>query len=162
MISTSKFYNDNRTDEAVDDDLRSYVLNEQIDDIIIYRDSVATIVTHTDGEGYFLLNNCWLEKGRWVNGGQCLAEDKNKAEDMIKAQLPMTLYNLPRIDIVNSVPDDVTLFVDFLSDVTTSPEDFVLDMLVSHKLVINGEYHRRKVSWDMLKRLVSSAEFPDI
>lgn len=53
-------------------------------------------------------------------------------------------------------------FVNFLSNVNTTPEEFMLDMLVSHKLVINGEYHRRKVSWDMLKNLISLPEFPDI
>lgn len=162
VISTSKLYNKNREDEEVDDGFRSYVLNEQIDYIITYRDSVATIVTHTDGEDCFLLNNCWLEKGRWVNGGQGIAENINEVENLLAVQLPMTLNNLPRIDIINNIPDDVTPFVDFLSDVTTSPEAFVLDMLASHKLVINGECHRRKVSWDMLKRLVSTAEFPDI
>lgn len=33
-------------------------------------------------------------------------------------------------------------------------------MLSSHKVVVNGEYHRRKVSWDMLKRLIAMPKFP--
>ncbi|MCI9284799.1 MAG: hypothetical protein HFJ91_03140 [Muribaculaceae bacterium] len=161
-ISTSKFYDENAPDESVDDELRTYVLNEHVDYIVTYRDSVASIVTHTDGEDLVLLNNCWLENGRWVNGGQALADDKNDAQDKLLEQLPETLYNLPRIDIMNSVPQDVTPFVDFLSGVTSSPEEFMLDMLATHKLVINGEFHRRKVSWDMLKRLISHPGFPDI
>lgn len=36
----------------------------------------------------------------------------------------------------------------------------MMDMLSTHRLVINGEYHRRKVSWDMLKRLIALPEFP--
>lgn len=56
-ISTSKFFNDsNAPDETVDDDFRNYVLNGTIDAIVSYRDSVAALVTHTDGEDLYLLN----------------------------------------------------------------------------------------------------------
>lgn len=161
-ISTSKFSNENIPDVVVDDELRSSVMDEQIDHILTYRDSVAAIVTHTAGEDYVLLNYCWLENGQWVNGGQDIADDNNDAQDKLLKQLPLALYKLPRIEIINNVPKDVTPFVDFLSDVTTSPEAFILEMLASHKLVINGEYHRRKVSWDMLKRLISHPGFSDI
>lgn len=161
-ISTSKFDFESASDEEVDEGLRSYVQNEQIDYILTYRDSVGCVITHNEGEDFVLLNNCWLENGRWVNGGQGLADDLNDARNILLRQMPTTLYNLPRIDIIKNVPDDVTPFVDFLSDVKTSPEDFIIDMLRSHKLVINGEIHRRKVSWDMLKRLISSPEFPEV
>ncbi len=161
-ISTSKYYNKTWNDEVVNEAYRSNVLNEQIDYIVTYRDSVACIVSHINGEDIPLLNNCWLENGRWVNGGQGFANNANDAQDKILRQLPVTLYNLPRIDMIRNVPDDVVPFVDFLSGVTTSPEAFILNMLASHKLVINGEYHRRKVSWDMLKRLINLPDFPDI
>lgn len=160
-ISTSKFYDENAPDEVVDEALRSYVLNEQIDYIVTYRDSVGCIVTHTDGQGFVLLNNCWLENGQWVNGGQGMADDADEAKEKLFDQLPLALYNLPRIDIIENVPSDVTPFVNFLSDVRETPERFMLDMLRSHKLVINGEYHRRKVSWDMLKKLISLPEFAE-
>lgn len=161
-ISSSKLYNPNAEDDVVDEDLRSYVLNEHIDYIVTYRDSVGCIVTHTDDEDIVLLNNCWLENGRWVNIGQDIADDTNEAQDKLLRQMPMALYNLPRIEIINNVPNDVTPFVKFLSNVNASPEEFMLNMLASHKLVINGEYHRRKVSWDMLKNLISHPEFPDV
>lgn len=159
-ISTSKFLFPD-TEDPVDDDFRSYVLNEQIDCIVTYRDSVACIVTYTDGEDILLLNNCWLENGRWVNTGQNMADNLDDAQEELLKQLPLALYNLPRIDIINNLPEDVTPFADYISDITVSPEAFLLDMLASHKLVINGEYHRRKVSWDMLKRLIDLPEFPD-
>ncbi len=161
-ISTSKFYDENASDNVVDDHLRSYVLNEYIDYIVTYRDSVAVIVTHSDGEDFVLLNNCWVENGRWVNGGQGLADDYAAADAQVFEQLPNTLYNLPRIDVIKNVPDDVSPFVESLSSVTTSPEDFLLEMLASHQLVINGEIHRRKVSWNMLQRLISRPEFPEV
>lgn len=34
-------------DEVIDDDFRNYILNENIDFIVTYRNSVASIVTHS-------------------------------------------------------------------------------------------------------------------
>lgn len=162
LISTSMFnYNEDVPDDIVDDALRNAVLNETIDYIVTYRDSVASIVTHTDGDDFLLLNNCWLEDGRWVNRGQGLADDWADAQEQLSRQMPEALYNLPRVAVINNMPKDVKPFVDYISNVTLSPEDFLLEMLASHKVVINGEYHRRKVSWDMLKRLIAKPEFPE-
>lgn len=62
-ISTSMFdFSADVPDEVIDDDFRNYILNERIDYIVTYRDSVASVVTHNDGEEFVLLNNCWLEK----------------------------------------------------------------------------------------------------
>ncbi|MDE5657772.1 MAG: hypothetical protein K2I25_01815 [Muribaculaceae bacterium] len=161
-ISTSKFYNDpNAPDEIVDEDFHNYVLNETIDAIVSFRDSVAAIVTHTEGEDLYMLNYCWIEDGRWVNGGQGMAHNLNEAEDKLLTDLPFHHSNLPRITQIKDIPTDISPFVDFLSHVDTSPEQFMLEMLRSHKLVINGEYHRRKVSWDVLKNLIALPDFAE-
>ncbi|MDO5394540.1 MAG: hypothetical protein Q4F07_01100 [Bacteroidales bacterium] len=161
-ISTSKFFNDpNAPDETVDDDLRNYVLNETIDAIVCYRDSVAALVTHTDGEDLYMLNYCWIEDDRWVNGGQGMADNLSEAEEKLLTDLPFHYKNLPRIAQINNLPTDIYPFVDFLSHVDTNPEQFMLEMLRLHKLVINGEYHRRKISWDMLKRLIALPDFAE-
>ncbi len=160
-ISTSKFSFDSAApDEAVDDARRDYIMDEHIDCIVSYRDSVAAIVTHHDGEDYVLLNYCWIEDGRWVNGGQGLADDIEAARAQLSRNLPRHFENLPRIAMIKAVPQDVAPYADFLQGVTASPEQFLLDMLASHRLVINGEYHRRKVSWDMLQRLIALPDFP--
>lgn len=161
-ISTSMFdYSADVPDEEVDDAMRDYILDENIDFIVTYRDSVASVVTHSEGEGIVLLNNCWLENGRWVNRGQGLADDFGDAEELLMKQLPEALYNLPRIAIINDLPDDVEPFLDYISEAELSPEEFLLEMLKTNKVVINGENHRRKVSWDMLKRLISLPDFPE-
>ncbi|MDE6437142.1 MAG: hypothetical protein K2K69_06515, partial [Muribaculaceae bacterium] len=87
-ISSTMFdYSDDVPDEVLDDDFRNYILNENIDFIVTYRDSVASIVTHSDGEDIVLLNNCWLENGKWVNIGQGIADELSNAEDVILKQL---------------------------------------------------------------------------
>lgn len=161
-ISTSMFdFSANIPDQVVDENFRNYVLNEKIDYIVTYRDSVASVVTHSDGEDYVLTNSCWLEDGRWVNRGQGIADNWDDAQKQLFEQLPEALYNLPRVAVINALPTDVTLFLSYISDVKLSPEHFLLEMLSTHKLVINGEYHRRKVSWDMLMRLISLSDFAD-
>ncbi|MDE6416718.1 MAG: hypothetical protein K2K68_06820 [Duncaniella sp.] len=161
-ISSSMFdYSANVPDEIITDDFRNYVLNEHIDYIVTYRDSVASIITHNEGEDIVMLNNCWLENGKWVNRGQGVADDLNKAEDALFIQLPEALYDLPRIAVINDLPGDVTPFLAYISEVELSPEMFLLEMLKTNKIVISGEYHRRKVSWDMLKRLIELPDFSD-
>lgn len=161
-ISTSMFdFSTDVPDEVINDDLRNHILNEKIDYVVTYRDSVASIVTHNEGEDFVLLNNCWLENGKWVNRGQGMADNWADAQEQLLEQLPEALYNLPRIDVINDLPEDVTPFLNYVSDIKMSPEDFLLEMLSSHKVVINGEHHRRKVSWDMLKRLIAKPDFPE-
>lgn len=161
-ISSSKFdYSADVPDEFVDDDLRNYILTENIDFIVTYRDSVASIVTHSDGEDMYMLNNCWLENGQWVNRGQGIADDLHDAEKILSEQLPEALYNLPRIAVINDFPEDVAPFLAYISEEKLSPENFLLEMLKTHRVVINGEYHRRQVSWDMLKRLISLPDFSE-
>lgn len=161
-ISSSMFdFSADVPDEFVDNDLRNYILNENIDFIVTYRDSVASIVTHSDGEDMVMLNNCWLENGKWVNRGQGIADDLHDAEKVLSEQLPEALYNLPRIAVINNFPEDVAPFLAYISEVELSPEMFLLEMLKTHRVVINGEYHRRQVSWDMLKRLISLPDFSE-
>lgn len=161
-ISSSMFdFSADVPDEVIDEDFRNYILNENIDYIVTYRDSVASIVTHSDGEDIVLLNNCWLENGKWVNRGQSMADDFSCAEEELFKQLPEALKNLPRIAVINDLPDDVSPFLAYISEVELSPEMFLLEMLKTNKIVVNGEIHRRKVSWDMLKRLIALPDFPD-
>lgn len=161
-ISTSKFMFDaDAPDRDTDDNIRNYVLNETIEEIVTYRDSVAAILTRPDGDDMILINNCWIEDGRWVNGGQGLAENIEEARDAVRTNLPKHYARLPRIERIRELPEDITPFVDFLAGEQSSPERFLLDMAATHKLVINGELHRRKVSWDMLKRLIRLPDFSD-
>lgn len=161
-ISTSKFMFDrNAPDRVPADYIRDYVLDETIEEIITYRDSAASIITHPVGENRILFNTCWIENGRWVNGGQGIAEDIDGARKIAYESLPAHYGRIQRIERIRQIPEDASPFVRYLSGIKTSPERYLLDKASSHKLVINGEYHRRKVSWDMLKRLIRLPKFPD-
>lgn len=161
-MSTSKFELDTCVgDELVDETLRQRILDEKVVKIITYKDSVAAIVTE-DADGWLLLNQTWMENGQWVNGGQGLAENMEDADRQLRERLPVLCRDIPRIEEVSSLPTDVKPFADYLRTQTLSPEDFVLQQIATHTLVINGEYHRRKVSWDMLRRLIALPDFPKV
>ncbi|MDE6125811.1 MAG: hypothetical protein K2G30_02545 [Muribaculaceae bacterium] len=161
-ISSGKFrFDPGVPDLEVGDDVRRMVLGEEIEAVVTYRDSVAAVVIREDPD-YLLLNYCWLEDGRWVNGGQAIADDMAEARGMLSAELPRRLADIPRIAAVESVPTDIAPFARFAAGVRETPEEFLLRQLKSHRLVINGELHRRKVSWDMLRRLAAMPEFPAV
>lgn len=158
-ISSVKFGNDsNAPDEEVSVDVKDYVFNDKIDFIAIYRDSVASIITQ-DSPNFYLITNCWIENGRWVNGGQTFAQGKTEMEEKIIAELENNYANLLRIPLIANTPVSAAPFAAYISTVTTSPEAYLLDKLGKYRIVINGEYHRRKVSWDMLKRLITLPDF---
>lgn len=161
-MSTAKFEMDtNVADKSVSEAARQRFLNEKINKIITYKDSVAVIVTET-ASGRFMLNHTWKENGKWVNGGQGMAKNMEEADKQLKENMPIQCRDIPRIEAMHSLPTDVKPFADYLRTQTLSPEDFVLQQIATHKLVINGEYHRRKVSWDMLRRLIALPDFPKV
>ena len=160
-ISTAKFELDTcATDEIIDAAKRQRILDEKIVKIVIYKDSVAAIVTEYDD--WLLFSYTWIENGKWVNGGQGIAENMEDADRQLKENMPILYRDLPRIKAITNLPTDAKPFVNYLKRQTLSPEEFVLKQIATHILVINGEYHRRKVSWDMLRRLIAQPDFSSV
>jgi len=147
-------------DVAVDSAKKQRILDEKIVKIVIYKDTVAAIVTEYGD--WQIFSYTWIENGKWVNGGQGLAENMEDTDRQLKENMPNIYRDLPRIKAISTLPSDTRPFVDFLKRQTLCPQDFLLQQIATHKLVINGEYHRRKVSWDMLRRLIALPDFPKV
>ena len=161
-ISTAKFGLDTcAIDRVIDPKAKQKILDEKIVKIVVYKDSAAAIITEYN-DSMLILNHTWIENGKWVNGGQGLAENMEDAEKQLQERLPKLCRNVRRIEEVSKLPLDTKPFTDYLKQQTLSPEEFVLQQISTHRLVINGEYHRRKVSWDMLRRLVALPDFPKV
>lgn len=161
-MSTVKFELDTcEVDVVVDSAKKQRILDEKIIKIVIYKDSVAAIVTEYS-ENWQIISYTWIENGKWVNGGQGMAEGMESTDRQIKENLPILYHDLPRIKEITTLPTNTKPFTDFLEKQNLSPEKFVLQQIANHKLVINGEYHRRKVSWDMLRRLIALPDFPKV
>ena len=50
-------------------------------------------------------------------------------------------------------------FVGYLKKNGQAPKNFILDKLSNHQLVIYGEAHKRKASWDLLKSVINEPSF---
>ncbi len=160
-ISSSKFgFDSGMADSPVSQEVRRGIFAEEVVSVVSYRDSVAAVIVR-EAPDYLLLNYCWIENGRWVNGGQDLADDSADMERVLMRKMPRMYADLPRIERVRKLPESVAPFAAFLAGIDESPEEFLMRKLSEHRLVINGEIHRRKVSWDMLRRLIAMPEFPE-
>lgn len=160
-MSSAKFELDTcATDEVVDATKKQRILDEKIVKIVIYKDSVAAIVTEYGD--WLIFSYTWIENGKWVNGGQGMAENMEGTDRQLKESLPTFYQDLPRIKAIMTLPTETKPFIDYLIRQKLSPEEFVLQQIATHKLVINGEYHRRKVSWDMLRRLITLPNFTEV
>ena len=54
---------------------------------------------------------------------------------------------------------DTVNFFDYLKKNGQEPQKYILDKLKNHKLVIYGEIHKRKASWDLLKSIIKEPSF---
>ena len=160
-ISTMKFQLDPNVADRPVSDYKKQLYDELILKQVTYRDTVAAIVSKNANDWY-IFTYTWIENGKWVNGGQGMAFAESEADSLLTLYLPERYRDLDRIEAIAAIPSDTMPFVDFLKRQSDSPEQFLLNQLRTHKLVINGELHRRKVSWDMLIRLVADASFPDV
>lgn len=143
----------------VSDNETETCLETEILEIITYKDSVAIVINRSEPDllGLYLTV---LENGRWVNNGDDLSNGSDGRINYLINRMPTILTDVPRREKISVTPD-VSNFVDFLSTRIDNPENYLMKKLIEHKLVINGEYHRRKVSWDMLQRLIDNPQFPE-
>ena len=120
-ISTFQFnLSQNRPDEDISDHTKQYILNDQIKGIIAYCDSAASVISYNESDNLFFINYCWIEDGKWVNGGQNLASTEDEVLDIVIKDLPIQYANIPRIALIKQKPSNVKPFYDFISAIRQS------------------------------------------
>ncbi|MCL1933832.1 MAG: hypothetical protein FWF53_08515 [Candidatus Azobacteroides sp.] len=147
-------------DEKTTAEFKSELLNQEITEMITYHDSIAVVIyPYRDSDYKFRVLN--LEEGIWVNAGENMGGPGLKAvEDKIRDYLPLYLLEVRRTVIILNTPTDTIAFVNYLKKNGEPPKQFLLEALTEHKLVIYGERHREKLSWQLLKDLVNDPVFP--
>ena len=80
-------------DVAVDSAKKQRILDEKIVKIVIYKDTVAAIVTEYGD--WQIFSYTWIENGKWVNGGQGLAENMEDTDRQLKENMP-NIYGIFR------------------------------------------------------------------
>jgi len=137
------------------------LLNSTIEEVIIYKDSVGFITRKVSNLPGFPIGCSQLEDGKWKGTGEDYCPDENLTDvhQYIEGKATSGLLRLRRYDRQTIVSTDTLAFVDYLQQHRSNPKDYLLDKLANHPLVIYGEIHRRKISWDFLKKVINDPEF---
>jgi uncharacterized iron-regulated protein len=144
----------------VPENIRSKYLNTIIKEIITYKDSIACVISQVRDSLYSIRWLC-LENGNWVNNGEDGRRSIEESNHFFQEFAEENMKTLRKINVFSSSPKDTSSFITYIKEYGQNPKDFLLDKLGKYKLVMYGEIHRRKVSWDFLEEVVSDKRFID-
>ena len=144
--------------EEVSEKYKNINLNSTILEVIMYHDSIAGIITQYSDSSFSIeyfekTNNRW-----WYLGG----DPYNSLSDCRKQFFKYAssfLSELHRAAITAKIPKDTVQFIDFLKNRAYNPNEFLIKKLKEHKLVMYGEIHHRKTSWDFCRQILNDKKF---
>jgi len=145
-------------DSPVSDQSKSRFLETIVKEIIYYKDSIACAISEVR-DSLYSIRSFSLENGRWIQGG----EDERKTIDKSRKQFEKYANNdlqlLRKTVAFARIPTDTISLILYLREKGQNPEEFLLSKLKKYKLVMYGEIHRRKTSWDLLREVVNDKRF---
>jgi hypothetical protein len=139
-----------------------WMLNCDIEQIAIYKDSIGLVFRKDDtAPDCYAVGMSQLENKKWLGLGEdiCYAKDRNEAVQCIENKAVAAINNLRKFDRLKAVSTDTIAFIDYLKTNGKEPVNYLLDKLKKHPLVIYGEFHFRKNSWELLRKLIKLPEF---
>ncbi|MCD7935319.1 MAG: hypothetical protein LUG98_00505 [Tannerellaceae bacterium] len=161
-ISTYQFaagFDPDAPNREVSPETQEAILNYVVEEMVIYKDSAAAVLTYDPAESEYRINLSRLEDGIWVNMGLDFRRTLEACRERLPFFLETGYSRIPVIARVKQKPADVGVFVEYIQKNGQSPVEFVLGALAEKKIVIYGEYHRRKVSWDLLREVIRDPRF---
>ena len=158
------FPKENTPDAIVQEETKEKLLNTKINEIVIYKDSVAGIITDPPAKSTFtlpmqIITYLTLEEGKWLNAGENLGNDIDDALLKFKEDAPKQLEKIHQIIKLKNVSKDTASFVNYLKENSKEPKQFMLQSLAEHKIVVYGELHRREASWELMKIVIDDPNF---
>ena len=147
------------SDKDVNETNKMRMLNGIIKEVIVYNDSIACMITQIDST-YYSIRMLGFEDGKWLNIGEDMGRGLENSREVFYAKAPKVLSRFHRSLEVKSVSTDTLAFVNYVKQHGVEPKDFLLEALTNHSLVIYGEFHRRKVSWNFLTNVLLDPRFP--
>ncbi|MDR1984042.1 MAG: hypothetical protein LBQ28_04370 [Prevotellaceae bacterium] len=138
------------------------LLNSEIEQMITYKDSIGLVfrLDKNDPGGYFVGTSRW-ENGKWLGSGEdvCYKKSMNETTQYIEDKSVENLNRLRKYYLQKIVSTDTLAFINYLKQHGGNPKTYLLEKLTTYPLVIYGEIHRRKPSWDFLKSLIRDPDF---
>ncbi len=151
----------NKKDSKPDNAVRDMILNRNIYELINYKDSVAGIISDHKG-GKYLIGFVRFENGKWKNAGEDIRNTIEEARGHFTRRADEQLKISIRLDALQHISSDTLSFISFIKENQKSPEEFILSALAGYPLVIYGETHFRRISWDLMKSLINNPAFPEL
>ena len=151
----------NAPDIEIKKDKRDALLQTRIREIIIYKDSVAGLITDYLQPPMCIITYLSLEDGKWLNAGEGLGNDLIDAREKFKDNSKTFLQFIYRTIEFKTVSTDTSSFINYLKKNGKTPKEFVLQSLMNNKIVVYGEIHRRKSSWDLMKSIINDPRFAE-
>lgn len=145
-------------DSKVKEDNKSKILETTIKEILIYKDSISCAISEIR-DSLYSIRSFYLENDKWVNGGEDGRNNMEESRLCFEKNAEQHLQMLRRTVAFSNVPVDTTSFIKYLNVNGHNPKEFVLDKLNKYKLVMYGEIHRRKASWDFLQGVAKDKRF---
>jgi hypothetical protein len=140
--------------------VKERLLNRIIKEVIVYKDSIACMITKIDTSNY-VIRWLYFEDNKWLNAGSDQRNSIEEARKLFNTYAHESLMELRRSHEVKKVSTDTLTFVNFVKQYGAEPKEFLLKALANHPLVIYGEIHHRKVSWDLLSSLLTDPRFTE-
>jgi hypothetical protein len=119
------------------------------------------VVTKID-TNYYSMRVIGLEDGKWLNIGEDGRNSLESTREKFYTCAPNDLKQLRMSNVVRLVSTDTLAFINYVKQNGIEPKEFLLEVLTNHPLVIYGEIHRRKISWDFLSSVIFDTRFPEI
>lgn len=148
----------NTPDAKITEEKKDRLLNSTIKEVIVYKNTIACVVSDYI-DSLCLIRFMSLENGKWLNAGEDLGNGLTDARQIFIKKSSNFLTFLQKINELTRVSTDTISFINYLEDKGQEPKQFILNSLANHKLVIYGELHRRKASWDLWRNIIKEPIF---
>ncbi|MCC8146834.1 MAG: hypothetical protein LIO93_10465 [Bacteroidales bacterium] len=152
------FPDENTPDSESSEELINDILDREAKECIIYKDSVAAVIS-TYKDSLYAIRYLSCEDGKWLNAGEDLGEGLVETREKAISNFANLASYIPMIERMKQTPKDTLNFINYIKEHGKKPSKYVLEKLSKHKVVVYGEMHRRKVSWDVLNEVIQSPEF---
>lgn len=151
----------NTPDKEIAANVKNNILNREIKECILYRDSAAAVITTSEKESQYLIRYLRCENNEWLNAGENMLVGLTETRANIYEQLPIIAGYLRLKKLLDQTPTDTINFTNHIKTHGKHPKDYVLDKLAKHQLVIYGEMHGRPASWNLLRGIIDDPKFAE-
>jgi hypothetical protein len=146
------------SDSKVSEKTRNFFLNILVNEIVVYKDTVACAISVFD-KSFYSIRIFTFENEKWVNTGEDVGNSVEDSRQRFAKKADMLLDYNRRTRVLAKVSTDTLSFTKYIEKAGQEPKQFVLNALTKHKLVIYGEVHRRLWSWTFCKEIIDDPRF---